>query len=59
MKNEIWDEKGYPIHMRMDVRRHNSNVKKDKDLCEQCGGTGNEFLYMYHECSKCDGKGYQ
>jgi len=31
-------------------------IQKD-DQCEHCGGTGNEFLFMYQECPDCNGTG--
>lgn len=36
-----------------------NNIKKygKKALCENCEGTGNQFLSMYSKCSKCNGTG--
>lgn len=47
-----------PLHMRMDYERRNENILNNKELCEYCGGTGNEFFSMYKACSKCNGKGF-
>ena len=47
-----------PHHMRMDYHRRNGNIKAGRELCEHCGGTGNEFYSMYKKCSNCNGKGY-
>lgn len=27
------------------------------ERCQRCEGTGNEFLFMYRECSACGGTG--
>ena len=29
----------------------------EAERCEKCAGTGNEFLYMYHQCQDCGGTG--
>lgn len=54
-----------------DILKHaedNPNVQRDNKralelenkghpLCDHCGGTGNELLFMYRECPKCAGTG--
>lgn len=27
------------------------------ETCENCDGTGNQFLFMYSKCPECDGTG--
>lgn len=56
-KEEKWNESDYPLHMRGDVLRRNDNLDQNKELCDRCDGTGNEFFSMYHKCPKCDGHG--
>ena len=46
-----------PFHMRSDEHRRNVNIQDGKPLCAKCGGTGNEFLSMYHKCPMCQGTG--
>lgn len=31
--------------------------KEGKPLCDNCDGTGNQFLFMYSKCPKCNGTG--
>ena len=33
------------------------NIKNGHNLCENCGGTGNEFYSMYKQCTVCRGSG--
>lgn len=44
----------YPPHMRMDYENRNKNIRDGKELCPDCGGTGNELLSMYRQCPECD-----
>lgn len=30
---------------------------KDRKLCSQCGGTGNQLMEKYQKCEKCKGTG--
>jgi DnaJ-class molecular chaperone len=34
-----------------------ANLKEGEAVCLECGGTGNEFLFMYRACSQCSGTG--
>lgn len=36
-----------------DVAESNGHL----ELCERCGGTGNELYSMFRKCSQCDGVG--
>lgn len=40
-----------------DELRRAINLATGKPLCENCGGTGNEFYSMYRECPVCHGTG--
>jgi len=33
------------------------NIKRGKDLCSRCGGTGNELMSMWRRCEACGGSG--
>lgn len=33
------------------------NKKNGHKLCDRCGGTGNEILFMYKKCTACNGNG--
>jgi hypothetical protein len=33
------------------------NVKRGRDLCTRCGGTGNQLLGMWQRCEECGGSG--
>ena len=46
-----------PPHMAGDYLRRNDNVIKDKNLCSNCDGTGNELMSMYRKCPVCNGIG--
>ncbi len=46
-----------PFHMRGDKWTAILNEEEGFDLCEHCGGSGNELLSMYRKCPKCDGYG--
>jgi len=50
--------KEFPMHMQGDYRVMNKNIKDGKDLCQHCGGTGNELFSMYRQCPTCYGKGF-
>ena len=51
------DLRKYPPHMQNDYRVRNKNIDDGKELCERCGGTGNEFMSMYKKCKDCGGSG--
>lgn len=34
-----------------------ATLKEGEAVCIHCGGTGNEFLFMYHACPQCNGTG--
>ncbi|MFW6311102.1 MAG: hypothetical protein ACOC1K_02580 [Nanoarchaeota archaeon] len=57
MTNQKEDPNKYPLHMRGDILTKNKNIDEGKELCKRCGGTGNEFFSMYHECQACGGTG--
>lgn len=42
-----------------DDQRVKANEASGKPLCEHCGGSGNEFLFMYRACPKCAGTGLE
>ncbi len=48
-----------PLHVRTDYFRRNENIENGAVLCENCDGTGNELMSMYHKCPKCEGVGVQ
>ena len=43
------------------VQHDDERAEKVKEsgspVCDNCDGTGNEFLFMYSKCPKCDGTG--
>jgi RecJ-like exonuclease len=40
-----------------DEQRKKANLAAGQALCKNCGGTGNEFLFMYRACPECNGTG--
>ena len=40
-----------------DYHTRNENLKEGKPLCSKCDGTGNQLMYMYSRCDKCNGSG--
>lgn len=46
-----------PPRMRSDYHTRNENVEAGRELCSECGGTGNEFYSTYRKCPKCNGDG--
>lgn len=39
------------------AKRVMDNLKEGEAVCLHCGGTGNEFLFMYRQCPECVGTG--
>ena len=48
-----------PPHMIMDYRTRNENLKKKRELCHRCDGTGNQLFSMHQVCEDCWGAGYK
>lgn len=40
-----------------DELRREDNEAAGRELCENCGGTGNEFFLKFKACSECGGTG--
>jgi len=57
MKEILKDPNKYPMHMRMDIVKRNSNITAGFELCDNCDGTGNELYSMYGKCPDCNGTG--
>lgn len=43
--------------VQMDNERAKRVIENGSQPCQKCEGTGNEFLFMYRECSACGGTG--
>ena len=39
------------------AERNGQTLLPGQGMCIHCGGTGNEFLFMYHRCPECNGSG--
>lgn len=39
------------------AERVKASLAPGEALCDECSGTGNEFLFMYRQCSACMGTG--
>lgn len=44
-------------NVQSDQARADKLKEEGYDLCPKCGGTGNELLFMYRQCSDCEGSG--
>ena len=42
-----------------DKIRAEINRGRYRNICEKCGGTGNQLYSMYQKCYNCDGNGYK
>lgn len=51
------DIESCPVPVRQDYWRRNDNIASGKKLCDECDGTGNQFMYMYSKCPACKGSG--
>jgi len=47
-----------PSYLQNDYRKMNKNIINGKNLCENCGGTGNQLFSMYQTCDDCYGRGF-
>ena len=56
-ENKLTNLNKIPMHMRGDYLKRNENISNNKELCENCDGTGNELYSMYRKCPKCNGTG--
>ena len=50
-ENDIMDD------YRIELDRIKAEEIPEEKRCRRCDGTGNEFLFMYHECQACKGTG--
>lgn len=55
----ICQKYGCELHQWHDYARQESNEAAGHQLCDHCGGTGNELFSMYRKCPKCDGTGVE
>lgn len=47
------------MHLGVIIDKERSEKIPEDERCQKCSGTGNEFFFMYKQCSDCGGSGHK